>query len=90
MEWLHTQPCCITGSRREPGLGGHLTVHHVRFCGSPKDDTRAIPLLAYLHQLSFKRKGIVCIEEGKEEFERAHGVLIGDLIRYHQGLFEFF
>lgn len=84
LEWQHKQPCCVSGSRGEPVIGGHLTVHHVRFCGSPKDDTRTIPLLAYLHQLVFKRKGVVCIEDGKERFEEHYGVSIEALIAQHR------
>ncbi len=69
------------------GFGGILTVHHVRTCGSPKDDTRAFPLLAYLHQLAYKLPGIVCIEEGKRKFENAYGVVIEDLIERYRSLY---
>lgn len=73
LAWAETQPCCVTGELP-------ATTHHVRFCGSPKDDTRIIRLVARLHMYGSKEKGIPCIEEGKEEFESYHAVVIEEEI----------
>ena len=45
LAWMATLPCFITGEFP-------ATTHHVRFCGSPKDDHRTIRLVARLHMLT--------------------------------------
>jgi len=67
LDWAATQPCCVTG--RFPA-----TTHHVRFCGSPKDDTRIIRLITELH---LHDAGMLSIERiGKEKFEAEFGISI--------------
>jgi hypothetical protein len=51
-----------------------VTVHHVRFCGSPKNDRRTLPLAARLHMLTHCLPGTVCIEHGKKRFEETYDV----------------
>lgn len=81
LDWQAMQPCCITGI-------WPATTHHVRFCGSPKDDTRTIRLIQSLHQLTHAEPGIPCIEQGKEKFEEFHGISIEAEIRKSQAAFE--
>lgn len=46
LAFLHSQRRCAVH-----GVGGceHYTIHHVRLCGSPRDDRRVIGLCAALH-----------------------------------------
>jgi hypothetical protein len=67
LAWQAMQPCCVTGI-------WPATTHHVRFCGSPKDDTRTIRLIKSLHQLVAAKPGTPCIEQGKKQFEEFHGI----------------
>lgn len=71
--WAAQKPCQITGEFP-------ATTHHVRFCGSPKDDTRIIRLAARLHMKTVAKPGVACIEDGKEIFEAFHSVKIESLI----------
>lgn len=73
LAWAATQPCCITGEEV-------ATTHHVRNYGSPKDDTRIVRLVARLHLMDSREKGIPCVEEGKEEFESYHAVVLEEEI----------
>lgn len=77
LEWAATQPCQITGEFP-------ATTHHVRFCGSPKDDTRIIRLVARLHMDTASVPGTPCIEHGKELFEKFHNVSIAAMITEFQ------
>lgn len=81
LAWCAGLPCCITGERP-------VTVHHIRFCGSPKDDTRILPLVPRLHMLTSELPGQPCIERGKEVFEASWGVDIEGLVLKHQRLYE--
>lgn len=78
MEWAATQPCQITNELP-------ATTHHVRFCGSPKNDTRIIRLVARLHMHGF---GNLTIEHGKANFEAAYGRRIEDLVLELQERYE--
>ena len=82
LEWMHTQVCFVTGRRP-------VTVHHVRFCGGPRIDTRTLPLIAELHMLGHEKYAEFgpCIERGKKVFEQAHGVDIEAGIKHYQDLF---
>ena len=74
LDFMSTQPCCVTGQ-------WDATTHHVRFCGSPKDDTRVIRLVARLHMLTAETPGQPCIERlGKAKFEKLYGISIEDEI----------
>jgi hypothetical protein len=73
LAWAAQKPCQITGEFP-------ATTHHVRELGSPKDDTRIIRLVARLHMKSHAKDGVPCIEDGKELFEKFHGVKIDQLI----------
>ena len=73
MAWAAQNPCQITGEFP-------ATTHHVREMGSPKDDTRIIRLAARLHMKTHAKAGVPCIEDGKEIFEKFHGVRIKQLI----------
>ena len=60
LAWCAKQPCCVTGEFP-------ATTHHIRFCGSPKDDRIVIRLVARLH---LHEAGMFSIERlGKEKFE---------------------
>ncbi len=61
--WIASQPCMITGERP-------VTVHHIRFCGSPRDDRRTVPLVASLHMRTHETPGKPCVERGKKVFEQ--------------------
>lgn len=74
MDWAAKQPCCVTGETFA------VTTHHVREFGSPRDDTRIIRLAARLHMIGFRETGVPCIEDGKEEFESFHAVVIEEEI----------
>ncbi len=73
MAWAVQKCCQITGEFP-------ATTHHVREFGSPKDDTKIIRLAAHLHMKTAARPGIPCIEDGKELFEKFHGVTIAWLL----------
>lgn len=73
MAWAAQKPCQITGEEI-------ATTHHVREFGSPKDDTKIIRLAARLHMKTHAEPGIPCIEDGKELFEKFHGVSIASLL----------
>jgi len=73
LAWAAQKPCQITGEFP-------ATTHHVREFGSPKDDTNIIRLVDYLHMKTAARPGIPCIEDGKELFEKFHGVTIDGLL----------
>lgn len=73
MDWAAQKPCQITGEFP-------ATTHHVRAFGSPKDDTRIIRLVERLHMKTAAIAGVPCIEDGKELFEKFHGVKIEQLI----------
>lgn len=75
LEWAATQPCCVSGELS-------VTSHHVRFCGSPKDDTRIIRLAARYHMAGF---GNLTIEHGKRNFEEAYGVDIEEEVKRLRG-----
>lgn len=75
--WMHLQGCLIEGK------GGHvcsgpITFHHVRFCGSPKDDHRGLALCQGGHLHDF---GADSIEHGKAQFEETFGICIEDCIQ---------
>ncbi len=63
--------------------GRRATVHHVRFCGSPKDDRRTLPLAPEYHLHDF---GMESIERlGKAKFEALHGVdLEASIVAYNK------
>ncbi len=48
------------------------TVHHVRTLGSPKDDTRTLPLCPAHHMIQWGPESIEAL--GKRGFEERHGV----------------
>ena len=67
LAWMAAQPCLISGRR--------ATVHHVRFCGSPKDDRRTLPLAPEYHMIQQgPRTSIEAL--GKAKFERRYKVNI--------------
>lgn len=80
LEWMSRQSCCVTGERP-------ATVHHVRFCGSLKDDTRILPLVARLHMRTNERSGEPCIERGKAVFEDFWDVDIEELVTKYQEMY---
>ena len=66
---------CVNG-------GITATVHHVRFCGSPKDDRRTLPMEAGYHQ---EQEGPESIEKlGKTKWQALHGVDIEAQISKYQ------
>ena len=81
LAWCAGLPCCITGERP-------VTVHHVRKFGSPKDDTRIIPLVARLHLRGKELPSQPCIERGKAIFERFWHTDIEALVRHYQNRYK--
>lgn len=79
LAWMATQPCMISGRP--------ATVHHVRFCGSPKDDRRTLPLAPEYHMIGFGSE--TSIEAlGKAKFEARYGVDIEAEIREYNERYE--
>ena len=93
LKWVREQPCCVTGERGRMVTVGSVmrldlvTVHHVRKFGSQKDDTRTIPLLQSLHQLTHCIPGTVCVEHGKMLFEAAYGVDVDEMAVFYRHKF---
>ncbi len=75
LAFIAAQPCLICG---EPA-----TVHHVRTLGSPKDDTRALPLCPAHHMIQWGPESIEAL--GKTKFQERHGVdLEADIARLQE------
>lgn len=60
---------------------GRLTIHHIRDHGSPKDDTKTIPLCEGHHQHDFSMFAIERL--GKVKFEQYAGLNLQALIKYY-------
>lgn len=75
LAWIGTQQCMISGKP--------ATVHHVRFCGSSKNDRRTLPLAPEYHQI---QNGPFSIESlGKRKFEARYGVNIeAKIVEYNE------
>lgn len=59
------------------------TVHHVRFCGSARDDRRVLPLCPLHHQIQWgPRSSIEAL--GKAKFEARYGVDIEYKVREYR------
>lgn len=79
LAWMAAQPCMISGRR--------ATVHHVRFCGSLKDDRRTLPIAPEYHLIQHGPK--TSIEAlGKVKFERRYRVNIEEKIREYNLSYE--
>lgn len=85
LDWLHLQQCLIF-EKHGHVCSGRLTVHHVRFCGSPRDDRRALPLCEGAHLHDFGKDSI---EHGKAQFEERFGVSIEGSIAELNAQYEF-
>ena len=79
--FIASQPCMVTGE-------SPATVHHVRFCGSPRDDRRIVPLVARLHMLTNETPGQPCVERGKKIFEAFWKVDLEAAIKHYDSLYE--
>ncbi len=81
LEWMHEQHRCAVH-----GVGGCVTpfsVHHVRFCGSGRDDRRVLGLCYALHLHGWGENSIERL--GKDAFEREHRVSIeAEIARYNE------
>lgn len=77
LAFIAAQPCLISG---EPA-----TIHHVRSMGSPKDDTRTIPLAPRYHMIQWGPESIEAL--GKKRFQERHGVNIEEAIERYQSLY---
>ncbi len=77
LAFIAAQPCCISGRP--------ATVHHVRQFGSPRDDTRTIPLAPEFHLIQCGRYSIESM--GKRNFEAHHGVDIEELVSQYRALY---
>ena len=78
LAWIGSQPCMISGKP--------ATVHHVRFCGSPKNDRRTLPLAPEYHEIQFSPFSIEAL--GKAKFQKRFGVDLEASILYHNRLYE--
>lgn len=81
LEWIASLPCLVSGKRP-------VTVHHVRFFGSPRDDRRTVPLVASLHMRTNETPGLPCVERGKKIFEAFWKVDLEDAIRIYNRLYD--
>jgi hypothetical protein len=81
LAFIASLPCLITGERP-------VTVHHVRFCGSPRNDHRTVPLVARLHMRTHEKPGFPCIERGKKVFEALWRVDLEAAIKTYNRVFE--
>jgi len=74
MAWLAHQPGVIFGGRI-------VTIHHHRFCGSPKNDRQTLPIEWGYHTV---QEGPTSIDAlGKAKWEALHGVSIdAEITRY--------
>lgn len=84
LAWMSLQPCLVSNVEGEEP--GHVTIHHVRQYGSPRNDRRTIPLLAKYHLHDFGPESIERL--GKAEFERRHGVNIEAAIKEYNRQYE--
>lgn len=66
--------------------GEPATVHHVRTLGSPKDDTRTLPLAPRYHMIQWGTESIEAL--GKKKFQERHGVNIEAEISRLQQLYQ--
>lgn len=65
LAWVANQPGAVHGGRV-------YSVHHVRFCGSPKNDRRVLGLERGYHQIQEGRHSIE--ELGKENWQALHHI----------------
>lgn len=70
MEFARRRGCIL---RHKHFCDGVVTFHHVRFCGSPKNDRRGFGLCCAGHLHGWSK---LSIEHGKSEFERRWKVSI--------------
>jgi hypothetical protein len=82
LSFMATQPCLVSGSR-------NVTLHHVRFCGSPKDDRRVVPLAPEYHLI--QHGPYTSIEAlGKAKFQERYGVDLEAAIRRYNSEYDKF
>lgn len=85
MAWCHKNETCLLHRKYyearyvyvNPGVfeltcDGLMTFHHVRFCGSPKDDRHGLILCEAHHFIQKDSK--LSVEAGKKLFEARYGV----------------
>ncbi len=76
LAFIAEQPCIVCG-------GWPVTVHHHRTLGSPKDDTRTLPLCDPHHMIQWGPESIEAM--GKAKFQESHGVdLEAEITRLQQ------
>ena len=78
LAWMGAQLCMISGKL--------ATLHHVRFCGSPKNDRRTLPLAPEYHEIQFGPESIEAL--GKAKFEALHAVNIEAAIAAYNEQYE--
>lgn len=81
LAWMASLPCMVTGERP-------VTVHHVRFCGSARDDRRTVPLVARLHMRTDEKPGFPCVERGKKIFEQYWKTDLEEAIKKYNAKYE--
>jgi len=69
--WVHSLPCCVTGSRRGVTVH-HIVGHGLRGVGEKTSDLLAIPLVAELHLPDYPG-GLHAITVGHKAWEARHG-----------------
>lgn len=69
IRWLHTLPCCVSGSR-EAITAHHVVGHGLKASGGKTHDLLAIPLAAELHLPNYVG-GLHCM--GHRAWEERHG-----------------
>lgn len=80
-EWMHAEQRCAVH-----GYGGCSTpfsLHHVRFCGSGRNDRRALGLCWEMHLHDYGKYSIERL--GKPKWEAHHGISIeAEITRYNE------
>jgi hypothetical protein len=78
VSWVASQGCMISGRP--------ATIHHVRICGSARDDHRILPLAPeyhlYQHGPETSIEGL-----GKRKFEERYGVDIEERVANYRALY---
>jgi hypothetical protein len=75
LAWMHTQRGVVLGGKTH-------SVHHVRLCGSPKDDRRTLSMEYGYHQLYEGPNSIEAL--GKAKWQLLHMVNIEASIGWYQ------
>lgn len=93
MAWMHANFGCLVDIRCHDRLTnidmdcrGARTLHHIRDCGSPKNDRRSIMLCQAHHHIHWGHKSIEFL--GKKRWQEFWGIDIESEITRYNALYE--